>query len=101
MTPPVIADTGGLLRALTLDATFRQLELGLADGTVAAVAERREVFRVLTTDRRDFGLIRVGPIACGRSNWCRQPRTAPPVSAYPVAFAASRSVASGAPSTAQ
>jgi hypothetical protein len=28
---------------------------------VAAVAERRRVYRVLTSDRRDFGAIRVGP----------------------------------------
>jgi predicted nucleic acid-binding protein len=50
-----------IARALELDATFRKLELGLVDGTVAAVAERRRVYRVLTTDRRDFGAIRVGP----------------------------------------
>jgi predicted nucleic acid-binding protein len=35
--------------------------MGLVDGTVAAVAERRQIFRVLTTDRRDFGVIRIGP----------------------------------------
>jgi len=35
--------------------------LGLVDGTVAAVAERRKVYRVLTSDRRDFSAIRVGP----------------------------------------
>src|ERR1017187_8545074 len=28
---------------------------------VAAIAERRQVYRVLTTDRRDFSAIRVGP----------------------------------------
>jgi hypothetical protein len=28
---------------------------------VAAVAERRKVYRVLTTDRRDFSAIRIGP----------------------------------------
>ena len=50
-----------IARALELDATFKKLELGLVDGTVAAVAERRRVYRVLTTDRRDFGTIRVGP----------------------------------------
>jgi predicted nucleic acid-binding protein len=47
-------------RALELDARFRALKLGLVDGTVAAVAERRRVYRVLTTDRRDFAAIRVG-----------------------------------------
>jgi predicted nucleic acid-binding protein len=50
-----------MARALELDAKFEGLGLGLVDGTVAAVAERRRVFRVLTTDRRDFGAIRLGP----------------------------------------
>lgn len=50
-----------LVRALELDAKFKDLELGLVDGTVAAVAERRRVYRVLTTDRRHFSAIRVGP----------------------------------------
>jgi uncharacterized protein len=50
-----------IVRALKLDAKFEGLGLGLVDGTVAAVAERRRVFRVLTTDRRDFGAIRIGP----------------------------------------
>ena len=49
-----------IARALELDAKFKGLNLGLVDGTVAAVAERRRVYRVLTTDRRDFGAIRVG-----------------------------------------
>ena len=49
-----------IVRALELDARFKELELGLVDGTVAALAERREVYRVLTTDRRDFGAIRIG-----------------------------------------
>ena len=55
---PVPSD---IARALELDARFSELDLGLVDGTVAAVAERRRVYRVLTTDRRDFGAIRVGP----------------------------------------
>ena len=50
-----------IARALELDAKFEGLGLGLVDGTVAAVAERRRVYRVLTSDRRDFGTIRVGP----------------------------------------
>jgi predicted nucleic acid-binding protein len=49
-----------IVRALEFDAKFSELRLGLVDGTVAAVAERRQVYRVLTTDRRDFGAIRVG-----------------------------------------
>lgn len=50
-----------LVRALELDARFKDLKVGLVDGTVAALAERRQVYRVLTTDRRDFGAIRIGP----------------------------------------
>ena len=53
--------TSDLVRGLELDAKFKDLEMGLVDGTVAAVAERRQVYRILTTDRRDFGAIRVGP----------------------------------------
>ena len=49
-----------ITRALELDAKFEGLDLGLVDGMVAAVAERRQVYRVLTSDRRDFGAIRVG-----------------------------------------
>jgi len=49
-----------IARALELDARFGERSLGLVDGTVAAVAERRQVYRVLTTDRRDFSAIRVG-----------------------------------------
>lgn len=50
-----------IARALELDARFAELGLGLVDGTVAAVAERRQIYRVLTTDRRDFTALRVGP----------------------------------------
>jgi predicted nucleic acid-binding protein len=49
-----------LVRALEIDAKFAQLRLGLVDGTVAAIAERRRIYRVLTTDRRDFVALRVG-----------------------------------------
>jgi predicted nucleic acid-binding protein len=55
---PLAAD---MARALELDAKFEDLGLGLVDAMVAAVAERRRVYRVLTSDRRDFGAIRVGP----------------------------------------
>ena len=50
-----------IVRALEFDAKFRELGLGLVDGTVAAIAERRHIYRVLTTDRRDFGALRIGP----------------------------------------
>lgn len=55
--PPIPVD---IARAMELDAKFKNLDLGLVDGTVAAVAERRNVYRILTTDRRDFGALRVG-----------------------------------------
>ena len=48
-----------IVRALQLDAKFHKLGLGLVDGIVAAVAERRHIYRVLTTDRRDFGTLRI------------------------------------------
>ncbi|HEX6765294.1 MAG TPA: PIN domain-containing protein [Polyangiaceae bacterium] len=47
-------------RGLELDEKFAALKIGLVDGVVAAVAERHRAFRILTTDRRDFGAIRVG-----------------------------------------
>jgi predicted nucleic acid-binding protein len=50
-----------VVRSLQIDAKFKELRLGLVDGTVAAVAERRKVYRVLTTDHRDFSTVRVGP----------------------------------------
>jgi predicted nucleic acid-binding protein len=56
-----VALPADIARAMELDARFADLHLGLVDGTVAAVAERRRIYRVLTTDRRDFGAIRVGP----------------------------------------
>ena len=49
-----------IARAMEFDRRFASLELGLVDGMVAAVAERRAVYRILTTDRRDFGPIAVG-----------------------------------------
>ncbi len=50
-----------IVRALEIDARFAGLGLGLVDGVVAAVAERRRIARVLTTDRRDFTALRIGP----------------------------------------
>lgn len=50
-----------IVRALEIDAKFDDLELGLVDGVVAAIAERRKISRVLTTDHRDFRALRVGP----------------------------------------
>lgn len=50
-----------LVRALEIDAKFADLELGLVDGMVSAIAERRQVHRVLTIDHAHFSAIRVGP----------------------------------------
>jgi predicted nucleic acid-binding protein len=50
-----------VVRGLELDAEFKELDLGLVDGMVAAIAERRRIHRVLTTDRRDFAALRIGP----------------------------------------
>jgi predicted nucleic acid-binding protein len=50
-----------LVRALQIDARFAALRIGLVDGMVGAIAERRGVYRILTIDRRDFGTILVGP----------------------------------------
>jgi predicted nucleic acid-binding protein len=50
-----------LVRALHIDARFASLQLGLVDATVCAVAERRGIDRVLTTDVRDFTAVRIGP----------------------------------------
>lgn len=49
-----------IVRALEIDAKFKDISLGLVNGFVAAVAERRQIYRVLTTDRRDFSAIRTG-----------------------------------------
>lgn len=49
-----------IVRALQIDTKFHELAIGLVDGTVAAVAERRRIYRVLTIDRRDFATLRVG-----------------------------------------
>ncbi len=56
----VVPSAQDLARAVALDEKFAELRLGLAAGTVAATAERLGAYRVLTTDRRDFGALRVG-----------------------------------------
>lgn len=50
-----------LVRALEIDTKFADLGLGLVDATVATVAERRRQYRILTSDRTHFSVIRVGP----------------------------------------
>ena len=55
-----VTSPSDIVRALQIDAKFSELELGLVDGLVAAVAERRRIYRVLTIDRRDFSVLRIG-----------------------------------------
>lgn len=49
-----------ITRAMELDAKFHDLEIGLVDGVVAAVAERLRIYRILTIDHDDFVPLRVG-----------------------------------------
>lgn len=46
-----------LERAAELCATYKDLELGLVDGVVAAVAERLGASDIATLDVRDFGAL--------------------------------------------
>lgn len=55
--PPTVAD---LARASVIDRKFSNLELGLTDSTIVALAERLGVFRLLTSDS-DFVAVRAGP----------------------------------------
>ena len=49
-----------LHRAAEIDRKFGDIEIGLVDASIAALAERTQVRRVLTIDK-DFTVIRVGP----------------------------------------
>lgn len=50
--------TGDLRRCAGLIEKYRDLDLGLADASVVAVAERLGTDRILTVDQRDFRVIR-------------------------------------------
>jgi uncharacterized protein len=54
--PPTPVD---LARAMEIDKKFADVGLGLVDASVAALAERTKVFRLLTADS-DFAAVRVG-----------------------------------------
>lgn len=54
--PPTAAD---LDRARAIDQKFREAALGLVDTSIAALAERLGIRRVLTTDS-DFTIVRIG-----------------------------------------
>ncbi len=58
LTPP---DT---LRAAELLEKYEDLRLDFVDASLVAVAERLQITRIATTDRRDFSLIR--PAHCER-----------------------------------
>jgi predicted nucleic acid-binding protein len=49
-----------LIRAHELDAQYADLDLGLVDGVVAAVAERLGASAIATLDERDFGPLELG-----------------------------------------
>jgi predicted nucleic acid-binding protein len=45
-------------RTLELLRRYEDARIGFVDATVVAIAERLKISRVLTTDRRDFSLVR-------------------------------------------
>jgi hypothetical protein len=47
-----------LKRVLELLRKYEDARIGFVDATVVAVAERLKISRILTTDRRDFSLVR-------------------------------------------
>jgi predicted nucleic acid-binding protein len=48
-----------LARAMDIDRRFADLELGLVDASVAALAEELRVYRLATRDVRDFSALRL------------------------------------------
>lgn len=47
-----------LRRVLELLHRYEDARIGFVDATVVAIAERLKISRILTTDRRDFSLVR-------------------------------------------
>ena len=45
-------------RALDLTEQYRDLDLGVVDASVVALAERLQITNILTLDRRDFSVVR-------------------------------------------
>jgi uncharacterized protein len=45
-------------RSLELMRRYEDAQIGFVDATVVAIAERLKLQRILTTDRRDFSLVR-------------------------------------------
>ena len=57
-------DRGDVPRMRTLMRKYRDLPMDLADAALVRVAERDDIHRIFTLDRRDFGLYR--PTRIGR-----------------------------------
>lgn len=51
-------DTSDLVRASQVVARYRDQQVGLADASLVVLAERYETKRILTLDRRHFGVMR-------------------------------------------
>jgi predicted nucleic acid-binding protein len=47
-----------LRRTLEVIRRYEDAQIGFVDATVVAIAERLKLQRILTTDRRDFSLVR-------------------------------------------
>jgi len=47
-----------LRRTLELLRRYEDAQIGFVDATIVAMAERLKIVRILTTDRRDFSLVR-------------------------------------------
>ncbi len=50
--------TNDFLRCRELISQYRNLDLGLADTSVMAVAEQLNIYRILTVDERDFRVVK-------------------------------------------
>jgi predicted nucleic acid-binding protein len=55
--PPTDAQ---LNRAMRIDRAYAELQLGLVDATVVALAEELSIVRLATRDIRDFSVVRLG-----------------------------------------
>jgi uncharacterized protein len=56
-------ESSDLRRALELQLQYADVPLGLVDTSIVALAERLQLQRVLTFDRRHFGLVK--PVGLG------------------------------------
>src|SRR5438309_3969165 len=51
-------EMGDVVRAVEIADTYANIDLGIVDASVIALAERLRVAHVLTLDRRDFSVVR-------------------------------------------